>query len=86
MNADLLKQTIFERLNPTEVFVEDMSGGCGQAFAVIIVSTEFQGKNKLMRSRLVNTKLKEEIAAIHAFTQKNFTPEEFEVQRSNYNI
>ena len=76
MNADLLKQTIFERLNPTEVFVEDMSGkwpfklmdygwltlckgGCGQAFAVIIVSTEFQGKNKLMRSRLVNTKLKE---------------------------
>lgn len=61
-------------------------GGCGQAFAVIIVSPEFQGKNKLMRSRMVNNQLKQEIAAIHAFTQKNFTPEEFETQRANYNV
>jgi len=39
-----------------------------------------------MRSRFVNTKLKEIIASIHAFTQKNFTPEEFETQRANFNI
>ncbi|KAK6453894.1 uncharacterized protein RJT20DRAFT_3886 [Scheffersomyces xylosifermentans] len=67
----------------TLVQVEDMSGGCGQAFAVIIVSSVFQGKNKLMRHRMVNTALKEEIASIHAFTQKGFTPEEWTKQGGN---
>lgn len=86
LNSEVLKQIISERLNTTECYVEDMSGGCGQAFAVIIVSNEFNGKNKLMRSRLVNGKLKDEIASIHAFTQKNFTPEEFQIQRINFNI
>lgn len=86
LNSDSLRQIISERLNTTECYVEDMSGGCGQAFAVIIVTNEFNGLNKLKRSRLVNGKLKDEIASIHAFTQKNFTPEEFQVQRSNFNI
>lgn len=80
ITADSLKETIEERLQTTLVKVEDMSGGCGQAFAVIIVSPLFQGKNKLMRHRLVNSSLKEEIASIHAFTQKGFTPEEWEAQ------
>lgn len=57
-----------------------MSGGCGQVFAVVIVSNDFQGKSKLMRHRLVNTALKEEIAAIHAFTQKGFTRDEWKAQ------
>lgn len=57
-----------------------MSGGCGQAFAVVIVSARFEGKNKLMRHRLVNTALKDEIASIHAFTQKGFTPDEWVAQ------
>jgi stress-induced morphogen len=36
---------------------------------VLIVSPQFTGKNKLMRHRIVNTALKQEIASIHAFTQ-----------------
>ncbi|GEQ72508.1 hypothetical protein JCM33374_g6195 [Metschnikowia sp. JCM 33374] len=80
LTADILKDIITERLEASLVQVEDMSGGCGQAFAVIIVSSKFKGKNKLMRHRLVNTALKEEIAAIHAFTQKGFTPEEWRDQ------
>ncbi|CCH42129.1 hypothetical protein BN7_1673 [Wickerhamomyces ciferrii] len=86
MDSDLLKQVIQQRLEPTEVYVEDMSGGCGQAFAVIIVSEKFKGKNKLMRSRIVNKELSEIISSIHAFTQKTFTPEEFETQRVNFNL
>ncbi|EAZ64016.2 hypothetical protein PICST_51204 [Scheffersomyces stipitis CBS 6054] len=77
LTADSLKQIIQQRLEASLVQVEDMSGGCGQAFAVIIVSNIFQGKNKLLRHRLVNNALKEEIASIHAFTQKGFTPEEW---------
>lgn len=80
LTADSLKAIIEERLSATLVQVEDMSGGCGQAFAVVIVSPVFQGKNKLMRHRLVNGALKEEIAAIHAFTQKGFTPDEWTAQ------
>lgn len=80
LTADSFKQIIQERLQASLVQVEDMSGGCGQAFAVIIVSPIFQGKNKLMRHRLVNNSLKEEIANIHAFTQKGFTPEEWSAQ------
>lgn len=81
LTADTLKQLIVDRFEASEVQVQDMSGGCGQAFAVVIVSTKFQGKNKLMRHRLVNTALKEEIAGIHAFTQKGLTPEEWEKQQ-----
>ncbi|CAK7890686.1 bolA-like protein 2 [[Candida] anglica] len=80
ITTESLKAIIEERLEATLVQVEDMSGGCGQAFAVIIVSPKFTGKNKLMRHRLVNNSLKEEIASIHAFTQKGYTPEEWKAQ------
>ncbi|KAK9237303.1 bola protein [Lipomyces kononenkoae] len=73
-----MDSVIRDRLNATHVQVDDISGGCGQAFEVIIVSPLFVGKNTLMRHRLVNTALKDEISAIHAFTQKDYTPEEWQ--------
>jgi stress-induced morphogen len=69
LTTEYLDKVIRERLNATHVEVNDQSGGCGQAFEVIIVSDQFVGKNKLFRHRLVNKALHEEIAAIHAFTQ-----------------
>lgn len=77
LTSDSLKQIIQQRLNAELVQVEDMSGGCGQAFAVVIVSSLFQGKNKLAKHRLVNSQLRDEIASIHAFTQKGYTPSEW---------
>lgn len=44
----------------------------------MIVSPDFAGKNSLKRHRLVNSALKEEIAAIHAWTAKCQTPEEWQ--------
>lgn len=64
-----LDKVIRERLGATHVEVTDASGGCGQAFEVLIVSPSFAGQNKLKRHRMVNSALKEEIAVIHAFTQ-----------------
>lgn len=58
--------------------VNTLTGGCGQAFSTLIVSPEFAGKNSLKRHRLVNSALKEEIAAIHAWTAKCQTPEEWQ--------
>lgn len=77
-----LRASIVERLNAVHVEITDMSGGCGQAFSTLIVSPDFAGKNSLKRHRLVNSALKEEIAAIHAWTAKCQTPEEWQKAKS----
>jgi stress-induced morphogen len=69
VTAAQLDSAIRQRLQAEHVEVVDTSGGCGQAFEVVIVSNVFANKNKLVRHRLVNSALKEEIAVIHAFTQ-----------------
>lgn len=60
------------------LLTRDYIGGCGQAFQAIIVSPQFDKKNALARHRLVNSVLKEEIAAIHAWTPKCYTPEQWQ--------
>ena len=57
-------------------------GGCGQAFSAIIVSPQFVKKTTLARHRLVNSALKAEIAAIHAWTPKCYTPEDWDKQNA----
>lgn len=47
-------------------------------FEAVIVSPQFQKKTSLARHRLVNSVLKEEIAAIHAWSPRCHTPEEWE--------
>ncbi|KAJ9292630.1 hypothetical protein DTO271G3_8602 [Paecilomyces variotii] len=78
ISAQSLKETLTKQLEAQYVEVEDMSGGCGQAFQAIIVSPQFEKKNMLARHRLVNSVLKSEIAAIHAWTPKCYTPEQWE--------
>ncbi|KAI7901245.1 bola protein [Cokeromyces recurvatus] len=82
ITADHLKSVITERLQAQHVEIEDLSAGCGQMFEVIIVSPIFEGKRLLARHRIVNEALKEEISKVHAFTQKSFTPEEWEKKKS----
>ncbi|TAQ89892.1 hypothetical protein B7494_g1754 [Chlorociboria aeruginascens] len=72
-----LKTKLVDVLHATHVEIEDMSGGCGQAFSAIIVSPQFVKKTTLARHRLVNSALKTEIAAIHAWTPKCYTPEQW---------
>jgi len=67
-------------LNPS--FIDNWLGGCGQAFSAVIVSPQFEKKTTLARHRLVNTALKAEIAAIHAWTPKCYTPEQWEKQKA----
>ncbi|KAG9046843.1 hypothetical protein FS837_003551 [Tulasnella sp. UAMH 9824] len=58
--------------------IMDTSSGCGSSYAVIIVNPTFEGKMTLARHRWVNELLKEEIAQMHAFSQKTYTPKEWE--------
>jgi len=80
-----LRAKLVELLQATHVEIEDMSGGCGQAFSAVIVSPQFEKKTTLARHRLVNTALKAEVAAIHAWTPKCYTPEQWEKQREEGN-
>ncbi|KAI1339702.1 bola domain-containing protein [Xylariaceae sp. FL0016] len=80
-----LKTALAERLNAVHVEVTDMSGGCGQSFTSLIVSPTFAGLNSLKRHRAVNAALRDEIAAIHAWSAKCQTPEEWERARSQGN-
>jgi stress-induced morphogen len=50
----------------------------GQAFEVVVVSAKFDGMPLLKRHKLVNEAVKEEIKGIHAFSQKTFTPKQWE--------
>jgi stress-induced morphogen len=43
-----------------------------------VVSTAFEGVKTIQRHRLINEVLKEEIKQIHAFSQKSYTPEQYE--------
>ncbi|PYH46834.1 BolA family protein [Aspergillus saccharolyticus JOP 1030-1] len=78
VTADLLRSKLFDQLQAQHVEIEDLSGGCGQAFQAVIVSPQFEKKNMLARHRLVNSVLKAEIAAIHAWTPKCYTPEQWQ--------
>ncbi|KAI8631864.1 bola domain-containing protein [Xylariaceae sp. FL1651] len=77
-----LTTALTERLKAVHVEVTDMSGGCGQSFTTLIVSPLFAGQNSLKRHRAVNAALRDEIAAIHAWSAKCQTPEEWERARA----
>ncbi|KAJ5777750.1 BolA protein [Penicillium odoratum] len=78
ITAESLKLKLLDVLQAQHVEIEDLSGGCGQAFQAVIVSPQFESKNMLARHRLVNSVLKAEIAAIHAWTPKCYTPEQWQ--------
>ncbi|KAH8415764.1 hypothetical protein KR222_000424 [Zaprionus bogoriensis] len=77
-SAKYLEDKLKEKLAATHVQVSDDSDGCGGKFSVIIVSKAFEGKTLLQKHRLVNSTLAEELKEIHAFSQKSYTPEEWE--------
>ncbi|KAL8794536.1 MAG: hypothetical protein Q9195_002871 [Heterodermia aff. obscurata] len=81
ITAQSLTATLREKLEASHVDINDISGGCGQAFEAMIVSPLFAKKNTLARHRLVNSALRTEIAAIHAWTPRCMTPEEWEAKQ-----
>ncbi|EXJ88895.1 hypothetical protein A1O3_01959 [Capronia epimyces CBS 606.96] len=86
VTADSLSHKLRETLHATHVEIEDMSGGCGQAFNAIIVSPDFNSKTLLARHRLVNNALRAEIAAIHAWTPKCLTPDQWEKEKDKMQL
>ncbi|KAI9453208.1 bola-like protein [Lactarius psammicola] len=59
-----------ERFQPSELLVQDVSGGCGSFYAITIASTAFKGIPVVKQHRLVNEALKKEIEGIHGLQLK----------------
>ncbi|XP_071402461.1 bolA-like protein 2 [Centroberyx affinis] len=83
ITADHIREKLIKELGAVHVEVEDTSPNrCAASFKVLIVSSQFEGKQLLQRHRMVNACLAEELKEIHAFEQKTLTPEQWEKQKS----
>ncbi|KAH9950077.1 bola-like protein [Amylocystis lapponica] len=56
---------LMERFSPSELKVQDVSGGCGSFYTVVIASESFKGLPTVKQHRLVNEVLKKEFEGIH---------------------
>lgn len=54
-----------KRFSPSHLQVQDVSGGCGSFYAIVVASKEFQGLSTVKQHRLVNETLKDIIGGIH---------------------
>mmetsp|Transcript_13644 Transcript_13644/g.24464 ORF Transcript_13644/g.24464 Transcript_13644/m.24464 type:complete len:81 (+) Transcript_13644:98-340(+) len=66
-----------ELLKASVVEVEDISGGCGKSFRVLIVSDQFESKRLIAKQRLVYEALGDRMNQIHAIEMKCLTPAEY---------
>ncbi|KJA22192.1 hypothetical protein HYPSUDRAFT_41370 [Hypholoma sublateritium FD-334 SS-4] len=73
-----LEKAIKRAIPVTHLEIEDQSSGCGDNYAIVLVSEAFQGKTTLARHRMVNELLKDQIAQMHAFSQKTYTPAQYD--------
>ncbi|WVN86693.1 uncharacterized protein L203_101865 [Cryptococcus depauperatus CBS 7841] len=64
-----------ERFPGTRLEVQDVSGGCGSFYAILISSPAFKGLSTVKQHKLVNECLKEDIKGIHGLQLKTI-PEE----------
>ncbi|KAN0097776.1 BolA protein [Tylopilus felleus] len=63
-----------ERFSPSELAVQDVSGGCGSFFAIKIASDAFKGLPTVKQHKLVTEVLKQEIQGIHGLQIKTMIP------------
>mmetsp|Transcript_2862 Transcript_2862/g.3267 ORF Transcript_2862/g.3267 Transcript_2862/m.3267 type:complete len:120 (+) Transcript_2862:133-492(+) len=54
-----------DSLDNATVRVTDISGGCGSMYDIEVVSSSFEGKNRVQQQRMVNEILKKEISEMH---------------------
>ncbi|KAI0069134.1 bola-like protein [Artomyces pyxidatus] len=59
-----------DRFQPSELLVQDVSGGCGTFYAITIASEAFKGIPIVKQHRLVNEVLKKDIEGIHGLQLK----------------
>ncbi|KII95939.1 hypothetical protein PLICRDRAFT_48865 [Plicaturopsis crispa FD-325 SS-3] len=59
-----------DKFAPSELLVQDVSGGCGSFYAITIASQAFKGLSTVKQHQLVTKTLKEDIEGIHGLQIK----------------
>ncbi|KAH8674303.1 bola protein [Xylariales sp. PMI_506] len=59
---------------PTELVVQDISGGCGSMYGIEIASEKFRGTNMLKQQRMVNAALGDEMKGWHGVQLRTRVP------------
>ncbi|KAI0444988.1 bola-like protein [Xylaria telfairii] len=59
---------------PTELLVQDISGGCGSMYGIEITSDKFRGVNMLKQQRMVNDLLRDEMKGWHGVQLRTRIP------------
>ncbi|PFH52612.1 hypothetical protein AMATHDRAFT_139795 [Amanita thiersii Skay4041] len=63
-----------DRFTPSQLQVQDVSGGCGTFYAIVIASEAFTGLSTVKQHRLVTETLKSEIEGIHGLQVRYVHP------------
>lgn len=75
---DDAESVIWDRLEaefaPTELLVQDISGGCGSMYGIEIASEKFRGANMLKQQRMVNAVLGDLMKGWHGVQLKTRVP------------
>ncbi|KAI0411051.1 bola-like protein [Xylaria grammica] len=61
--------------SPTQLMVQDISGGCGSMYGIEIASEKFRGAGMLKQQRMVNAVLSGEMKSWHGVQLRTKTPE-----------
>lgn len=60
-----IAEILAEKLSPSELLVQDVSGGCGSMYAIDITSAAFKGQTILKQQRMVNAALGDLVKGWH---------------------
>ncbi|KAF4972866.1 hypothetical protein FSARC_666 [Fusarium sarcochroum] len=69
-----IAEILSEKLNPTELLVQDVSGGCGSMYAIDITSPAFKGQTILKQQRMVNAALGDLVKGWHGVQIRTKVP------------
>ncbi|KAI2465308.1 bola-like protein [Annulohypoxylon bovei var. microspora] len=65
---------LMAEFTPTELTVQDISGGCGSMYAIEIASEKFKGLNMLKQQRMVNAVLGDQMKGWHGVQLRTKIP------------
>merc|ERR1712131_179800 len=77
-----VEQLIKDHLEPSHLDVYENPNMCDTAFECIIVSSKFEGVSRINRHKMVNEAVASVMPQIHAFSQKPFTPKQWEDKKA----
>ncbi|KAF7556860.1 hypothetical protein G7Z17_g1139 [Cylindrodendrum hubeiense] len=71
-----IAELLAEKLSPTQLLVQDVSGGCGSMYAIDITSPAFRGQTILKQQRMVNAALGDLVKSWHGVQIRTKVPTE----------